>query len=737
MSRTRRASLAAAFLLSVAVAWAPLVHGPGYEHALVLGIVLPTLVAIAGARSVLAGVDARGLLVTYAEVMGAVLAGAVTPWLRFGACAPLEDVAYECSTLGLGVALALLWGVHAAHLWSDRKALVLAAAVPLTSLAVSVAIFFATPTVHAFDAFGGYFSGPLYDTVLRLEGPFAAHRALVAGACLVSLLAASSLVPVALREAAAWGVLVSMAAIAPLGLRFGTWVTDVRLEELLPQHAEENDCIVHASGTLPPEVVRRLARDAAEQRRAIEALMGVDFPGLIDVFVFRDGAEKARLVGAADTLVAKPWRAEVYVQGTSYPHPVLGHELAHVIAGALAKGPLRVPGRFGGLVASPGLVEGMAVAAAPHEDVLTERAWAAAMLKRGILPRAEGLFDLSFLGGNAGRGYTVAGAFVTFVRERFGGEVVRQWYGGGELTRLTQSSWVALDDGFRAWVGEVPVRAQEERVAMARFGAPGLAARVCPHVVDGALAEADVCARERRAQAARTNLERARMLDPRSPAVRLFAASIEEPNDRLLAYRTLAGDEGLGALGRDEAATREADLLWNAGQGGEAARRYEEILERSVDDGRRRALEFKRAFASDASTPEIVRAWLTPAVRRDEPEPDPYRFAIALERWRGPAEPAVRSAFRAQQAFLRDACIEGAEAASGLDLGGLPTAIARAIVRGRLACACLAGDDAQVDVARAAVASELYASTPGLRRALEAFASRCIAQNRRRQEKSP
>ena len=40
-------------------------------------------------------------------------------------------------------------------------------------------------------------------------------------------------------------------------------------------------------------------------------------------------------MGAADTYIAKPWRREVYVQAAGYPHPVLGHELMHVLAGVL------------------------------------------------------------------------------------------------------------------------------------------------------------------------------------------------------------------------------------------------------------------------------------------------------------------------------------------------------------------------------------------------------------------
>ncbi len=102
-------------------------------------------------------------------------------------------------------------------------------------------------------------------------------------------------------------------------------------------------------------------------------------------------------MGAADTLIAKPWRHEVYVQLSAYPHPVLGHELAHVVAGSFGRGPFRIAGSAGGLWPDPGLIEGVAVAASPDDDELTDAQWAHAMLDLGSLPPMASVFSLGFL----------------------------------------------------------------------------------------------------------------------------------------------------------------------------------------------------------------------------------------------------------------------------------------------------------------------------------------------------
>src|SRR5690606_14621288 len=120
--------------------------------------------------------------------------------------------------------------------------------------------------------------------------------------------------------------------------------------------------------------------------RAVEATLGARGPARIRAFFFRDEHDKKRLMGAAHTYVAKPWREEVYLQVAPYPHPVLGHELAHVIAGSFGRGPFRIAGAAGGWLPNPGLIEGVAVAASPHDDDLTDAQWARAMMQIGILP---------------------------------------------------------------------------------------------------------------------------------------------------------------------------------------------------------------------------------------------------------------------------------------------------------------------------------------------------------------
>src|SRR5690606_11745554 len=117
-----------------------------------------------------------------------------------------------------------------------------------------------------------------------------------------------------------------------------------------------------------------------------------------------------------------------------FPHPVLAHAVAHVVAGNLAPWPFHVSGAAAGLWPNPGLIEGLAVALAwDAREGLTPHEWARAMLDLGLMPRLGDLLGLGFLQGNAGRAYTASGSFLRYLGDTRGAEVLRRTYAGGDV----------------------------------------------------------------------------------------------------------------------------------------------------------------------------------------------------------------------------------------------------------------------------------------------------------------
>ena len=154
--------------------------------------------------------------------------------------------------------------------------------------------------------------------------------------------------------------------------------------------------------------------------------------GRVTAYLFRSSADKRRLMGAGDTFIAKPWRREVYLQASGYPHPVLGYELAHVVAGSFA--PVRSTSPARGRESTPTQVSSKVSRWRLRPTRMRlPRPSGHARCSTSSFPVAHPSFLFRFPRRERVKSYTVAGAFVRFVKEKYGVAVVKQWYGGAKL----------------------------------------------------------------------------------------------------------------------------------------------------------------------------------------------------------------------------------------------------------------------------------------------------------------
>jgi hypothetical protein len=615
-------------LVSAVVGALPGFRGPGYELALVLGFLLPTPVAVSVARDRVRDpeeqplqrlVHALKLAVVHAAVVLAVATvhGVASefcdPWVGFGVVV-LGPVA--------GVVLAAAWGAVASEITarlaaraSSKRAARIATALaivgPLGSILVGLWRFYASPIIFGYDPFVGYFSGTLYDTVLHYD-KLLTYR-VGSAASLGFALAASALFERAadgravltraesrsetmgaLGLALAFGA--ASLALTVSGPKLGHWHTRASIESALGGKVEGQRCDVVHDRSLARADVTRFHAECEAHLAEVEAWWGEAGPEKVTAFLFEDEDQKARLMGAAGTNIAKPWRAEVYVQGTSFPHRVIGHELMHVVAASRGQGPFRVAASFGGTLPNPGLIEGVAVAASPKEDDLTPTEWAKAMKDEGILPSLESLFGLSFFGSNHSMAYSVSGAFVDWVHGSYGSEVVRRWYGGEALASLTGVDWTTMERQWHETLDALVLGEAALVQVRAKFDRPGFFARRCPRKVDECREEAASLARAGDVRGALHALDTAARYEPKNPELRIERAETlakEHPDEAERQLRSLAADQSEKTFARDLAREALADLLLAAGRGLEAEPLYREVASRTVDEGKLRTLFVK------------------------------------------------------------------------------------------------------------------------------------------------
>ena len=149
---------------------------------------------------------------------------------------------------------------------------------------------------------------------------------------------------------------------------------------------------------------------------------------------FPNAAVKKALVGAGETLYAKPWTREMFVQ-EHFPSSRLRHEMAHVFAGSFGDpffgvalawrwGPLPHP------ALAMGLVEGVAEAATvsdPYGDATIHQE-AAAMIAAGLAPPLADVVGAGFSALAGARAYTLAGSFSAFLLATRGADKLRALY---------------------------------------------------------------------------------------------------------------------------------------------------------------------------------------------------------------------------------------------------------------------------------------------------------------------
>ena len=626
------AALASALLFGLG--FLPLLGGPSYEGSLVAGLVLPSFAALATALQV-----ARHAPQPFDAVGRGAAAGArlVLVWLliasfhglRRGFCDPTSGYVLMLVGPGVGTILGGVWGGIAGlltmrwrrrwWLWAGLGAL----AGPLASAAVSGWRFYTSPIVFAYDPFVGFFSGSFYDTVIASDGLWSYRVGTLLTLIGVSVLTLHLRVEdhtLRWRWLGRPGVLVTglLAGLmsGALGLYWGHDLDhyhDARsIQERLGAEVTRGRCRVVYSRSLKLRDAVLFAEECEGHLTQLERFFELERTGPVTAYLFESGEQKRQLMGASRVYIAKPWRREVYLQASGFPHPVLGHELAHVVVGDFAEGPFLVAGSFGGWLPNPGLIEGIAVAAAPREDSdLTLQQWALTLRELDLLPPLTRIFQLGFLGENSSKAYALAGAFVEWFRDQHGVAALKRWYGGATIEEVSGGkSLTQLDEQWRKSLDDVSISPAAKLVAEARFDRPALFGRRCPHEVDASFRRAQGDLSRGDLEGARSSCAQVLELDSSHLGARTLLANIAlgegDTSQAEARLEAIARDERLNDALKARALEFLGDIALATDRPLEAWRRYEYVRDLVVYEHQLRTLDVKLDTADPLPRRAIV-----------------------------------------------------------------------------------------------------------------------------------
>ena len=497
----------------------------------------------------------------------------------------------------------------------------------LASVAIAVWRFHAEPPVFAYDPYGAYFPGSLYDENIGLGAPFFWARAYQYALALVAFgMAAAFLDPRTLvlsRDAfrspplalallpAAFAALLSAQA-AELGFRADA--DDIA--ELLGASIETEHFVIHyPEGAGLEPFMDQVARDHEFRFAQLVDTLGVRPTEKIHSFYFATDEDKGRLMGATRVHMAKPWAGQIYLAHDDFPHHPLRHEIAHVFAARFGDPVFGVslswlgwpPARF-----NVGLLEGLAVAAdwpggkAPE---MTPHEAASSMRALDMLPPAARLMTPGFVAFSSSQAYTAAGSLARFLLESYGAERMRALYRAAgrpeAFQRIYGHSLEELEGQWHRMLDGIEPNARFLALAQERYRRPGLFSRPCPHAIATAIDDAShLAARGLYSEAAAIAAEVCED-DPGEPRYQLWRARLlgqagaQAPATELL--EALAGGEHTAPL-RAEALVELGDLAALAGDLDTAMNAVSRARVLPVDDDTARGLAV-RELAYDADNP--------------------------------------------------------------------------------------------------------------------------------------
>ena len=335
------------------------------------------------------------------------------------------------------------------------------------------------PAVSLYHPIVGYLAGPIYESNPTISTPFIWHRLWWAAALPLFFLPW-------LKIGLVWRSLALLWLVGGFFFR-GFLGIDVDREAVLERLSEERQgesVIVHSEpGWHRSEdldlFVRMLDFHAAEIR---DWLGAPESESRTRVFLFRNAAQKKRMMGAAQTEIAKPWLNEIYVKGADPDNLIVRHELAHALAGEIVDNPLAVP-LIGGLIPNMPLIEGLATAAAWNPAAFTAHEWTAMAHEMELTRPLSTLFNpIGFWSSYGPLAYTQSASFVDWLRTAYGAEALRDLYSGASVEELTGYDLRELEE---RWVREclrpssrdLPDKARS--LAKERLGAKPVFRRPC------------------------------------------------------------------------------------------------------------------------------------------------------------------------------------------------------------------------------------------------------------------
>ncbi len=335
------------------------------------------------------------------------------------------------------------------------------------------------PSISFYDHLWGFYSGAIYDEIVSVDQKIQVFR--ITTMALISLLFIFS-TGYKSSKIIIFCLIVTVSWLIFKGYDFPLYHTYKQIRENLSQIAETKQYQIIYSDQNTDEMIL-LAKDHAFRVYQLQQWFEDKHFDPFTTYVYDSSDQKAALMGARGTQITFPWRNEVHIQRSEFPHQVLKHEIAHVLAGKYSPSSLlHVPSK--NFIPQMAIIEGLAVAAAWDSNDYDPHTWSKALLDLNILPKLEDILTPDgFLYSEASLAYTVAGSFIRYLKDTYGILKIRELYHSSDFENTFKKSLVSLESDWIKMIQTLPVNSNLIALAKEYFSEKSIFEKVCPHEI--------------------------------------------------------------------------------------------------------------------------------------------------------------------------------------------------------------------------------------------------------------
>ncbi|MBN2803378.1 MAG: hypothetical protein JXR91_09810 [Deltaproteobacteria bacterium] len=361
------------------------------------------------------------------------------------------------------------------------------------TLFFSIYKIYTTPGVFTYGHFIGYFPGAFYDTHITVNKSlvlFRVHSLVIIALIytLIKLFLDTTTLTLSFNKKvfklkyltilSILGAIIYLFNFNSENLGFTT--SHSKLQEILPKKVSNSRLNIYFDKSFTSDEIESYTEDLFFSLYTIEEALNIKSKEKYSIYVFKNSTQKKAATGAGVALT-KPWLKEAYIQKSELPDFTGRHELAHLILGTIAKGPLKLAGNLNGYLPNPALIEGAATALGGSSSFMDLHHQAKAMKDLNLLPDINSISGLGFFKQFAPTAYTASGSFYLFILERFGPSAFKNIYKGESVKKATGFDLARLKTEWFKMLDNQIMSQNEMAAASYKFNRPSIIAQTCIH----------------------------------------------------------------------------------------------------------------------------------------------------------------------------------------------------------------------------------------------------------------